>query len=1118
MGSLFVQLLLLVLIGVYMDVVFCAITHIQRDEETQKKSVNVNLDDDFVNYGRSGGERHRVTVNSSIDDSIFVEVQLKGGINITVIEDNNNNVTTRVIAEETNIVTKKFILQDSPNEVEDITNKINELISSNNDPLGDTIKELKVAQDTVRKMLEINSSPHDIERLEYLLIILKTSIAEKTKENENIERISKLTDLVTEQLENPQKISEFDLPIETIVIDIEELAETVKQAKVIQEKVKAVLSKFKELNGKRKSVVITDNSKIDRLMELKEILNKESFSTMELNRLENIYDEILELQIHLSDSNYSSLADKLENEALMLFQNVKLFDDIDRRMIADVDLNDLNDLEKNLLELLGKINNPIAIENIRSKLTEMRDTLRTYYGMDNNVEPHIALNHIENVLNNRVVLGGIKSLKDIHLVLTEYLKTATNEDLKNQAMKLLVQAKEMIDDLEIAQRILDEVTQSLNQTHDENTVKTLLGHKSSLVEIMNTIKDQQMVITAKKMLFDIQEVVTQFNTVKQIMNIRRAALEIDESLDAEIVENPIEIYKRIEKVEKEAKELSKSNINPTDKQKVDEIVDVSRNLKVKLSEASSTLFKSMDNLIKLINTLKMKNLPMMRENYDQVVKNFERFNDTMRNEAIGGLEERLDMVHTDYYRIYKSLENVQQKLSSFSLKRKQSSITYPLPVDQKKANDILSKLEATMTQPNVTENIMTTRKILLDIKHAEETLSQAKNILEHFNNFNEHKVIDNSVVPEEKNELNIKKKMQNSNFPEYTDYLQETNSTFIDYLEDVGTNLKVPANEPTELKLQSSESEDESVVNVTNEIPVSITTESEDQVTEIISFDEPVKTKPESEEQEQENITSSDLVDTTIEELMTESATNVDMNITTESALIEDEHIEKLDETQEELQASVNEITENESQETYLRKSETDETTDEILSTTPENISFEISTTNEDQVEEIKTKDSLEDTTTEREDTTTEYESSTEIPSETDHRKIIQDEDSLEMKKPIKDINNDLIKITEIKNTAKNYSATINNNIIVNLKSINSTDFNTNLLENNMKALLEDSINVNETIAQTRTYLDEIRPEVTDDQQWILEQLQSYLLNVELDSLTSKLIADIKTLLSNFNN
>ncbi|CAO1397061.1 unnamed protein product [Diamesa hyperborea] len=1095
-----------------MDVVFCAVTHIQRDEETQKKSVNVNLDDDFVNYGRSGGERHRVTVNSSIDDSIFVEVQLKGGINITVIEDNNNNVTTRVIAEETNIVTKKYILQDSPNELEDITNKINELISSNNDPLVDTIRDLKVAQDKVRKMLEINSSPHDIERLEYLLIILKTSIAEKTKENENIERISKLTDLVTEQLENPQKISEFDLPIETIVIDIEELAETVKQYKVIQEKVKAVLSKFKELNGKRKSVVITDNSKIDRLMELKDILETESFTTMELNRLENIYDEILELQIHLSDSNYSSLADKLENEALMLFQNVKLFDDIDRRMIADVDLNDLNDLEKNLLELLGKINNPIAIENIRSKLTEMRDTLRTYYGMDNNVEPHIALNHIENVLNNRVVLRGIKSLKDIHLVLTEYLKTATNEELKNQAMKSLVKTNEMIDNLEIAQRILDEVTQSLNQTHDENTVKTLLGHKSSLVEIMNTIKDQQMVITAKKMLFDIQEVVTQFNTVKQIMNIRRAALEINESLDAEIVENPIEIYRRIEKVEKEAEELGKSNINPIDKQKVDEVIDVSRNLKVKLSEASSTLFKSMDNLIKLINTLKMKNLPMMRENYDEVVKNFERFNDTLRNESIGGLEERLDMVHTDYYRIHKSLDNVQQKLSSFSLRRKESSITYPLPVDQKKANDILSKLEATMTQPNITENIMTTRKILLDIKHAEETLSQAKNILEHFNNFNEHKVIENSVVPEEKKELNIKKKMQNSNFPEYTDYLQETNSTFIDYLEDV------PANDSTEPKLQSSESEDLSTVNLTTEVPVSITTENGDQVTEIISSDEPVETKSESEEQEQENITSADLVDITTEEPMTESATNVDINITTDSVLIEDEHIENLDETQDELQASaVNESEENEPQETYLRKSETDETTDKISNTTPENISIEITATNEHQVEENKTEESLEDTTTGSEDTT--IESSTEIP--TDHRKVIQNEESLEMKKPLTEINNDLMKITDIKNTAKNHSATINNNIIVNLKSINSTDFDTHLLENNMKALLEDSINVNETIArinETRTYLDEIRPEVTDDQQWILEQLESYLINVELDSLTSKLIADIKTLLSNFNN
>ena len=136
-----------------------------------------------------------------------------------------------------------------------------------------------------------------------------------------------------------------------------------------------------------------------------------------------------------------------------------------------------------------------------------------------------------------------------------------------------------------------------------------------------------------------------------------------------------------------------------------------------------------------------------------------------------------------------------------------------------------------------------------------------------------------------------------------------------------------------------------------------------------------------------------------------------------------------------------------------------------------------------------------------------------------DRRKLIKNEESLEMKKPLNEINNDLMEISDIKKTAMNYSATINSNIIVNLKSINSTDFDTNLLENNVKALLEDSINVNETIArvyETRAYLEEIRSEVNDDQQWILQQLESYLFNVELDSLTSKLIADIKTLLSNF--
>lgn len=1268
--------------------------------------MDVNLDDDFIKYGRSRSERHRVTVNSSIDDSIFVEVQLKGGINITVIEDKNNNVTTRVIAEETNIVTRKHTLQDSPNELEDITNKINELISSNNVPLVDNIKELNVAQESVQKMLEINSSPHNIERLEYLLIILKTSIAEKTKENENIERILKLIDLVMEQLENPQKISQFDALV-TIVKDIEKLVKTVHN-KVIQEKVDAVLNEFNDLNEKRKSVIIPDNSKIDRLMELKELLDTESFTTMKLNKLENIYDEILDLQKDLRNSNYSSLVEKLENEALMLFQNVKLFDDIDRRMIADVDdidLNDLNELEKNLLELLRKINNPIAIENIESKLTEMRDTLRTYYAMENNVEPHIALNHIEYVLNNTVVLGGVKTLIDIHLELTQYLKTATNEELKNQATKLLMKTEELIDDLEIAQRILDKVEQLLNQTYDEKAFENLQGHKSSLIGIMNTIKDQQLVITAKKMLFDIQRVVSELNTVKQIMNIRKAAIEIDESLDAEVVDNPIVIYRRIERMENEAKELSKSNISPIDKQNINGILDISTNLKLKLSEASSTLFKSIENLIKLINTLKTKNLPLMRKNYDKVVEKFESFNDTIRNEEIGGLEERLDMVHTDYYRIDKSLGNMQQKLSSFSSRRNLLSRTYPHPVDQKKANDILSKLDAAMNQPNVTENIMTIRKILLDIKHAEETLSQAKNILEHFNNLNENKLIDLMMVPEEEKELDNKNKKQY--YIEYTDYTAQTNSTFIDYLEDTPTNLEDSAiNESTGYMLHETDlrnfntnesyslltnlmlGDESTAENTTTDVPVDITTENGDQITENITTDVPESITTENEDQSSEsedqstenedqsteNITTDasvgittenedqstknrrtdDLVAVTIdnedevsgdsinatesegitteititnssivttgseegenkgtadlvniatesllidkliknssknEEPMIENATNVVMNITTDT-----ENLEIADKS-----------TEHKLEETVLIKLKTNESfstsTDINIfygnDTTPENTSIEISASSEDKVEENVTIGSLEVNTTGSEsistkkiinalpnDDTRKYESPIEISTEkaelennlehlkmkmtnpkfTDLEELQNDlvktldlppssdkdklliellkikaeiqerilkgtsisgedsQDSFEIKKPIKEINNDLMKISDIKKTAKNYSTTINSNIIVNLKSINSTVFDSNLLENNVKALLEDSINVDETFArinETRTYLDEVRPEVNDDQQWIFEQLESYLFNVELDSLTSILIADIKTLLSNFNN
>ena len=124
------------------------------------------------------------------------------------------------------------------------------------------------------------------------------------------------------------------------------------------------------------------------------------------------------------------------------------------------------------------------------------------------------------------------------------------------------------------------------------------------------------------------------------------------------------------------------------------------------------------------------------------------------------------------------------------------------------------------------------------------------------------------------------------------------------------------------------------------------------------------------------------------------------------------------------------------------------------------------------------------------------------------------------LKTPIKEIKNDLMKISDIKKSAANHSATINNNIIVNLKSINSTFIDSNLLENNLKFLLDDSIDGNETISridETRKHLEQLKPEVDDDQQWILEQFEGYLLNVELDSLTSKLISDIKTFLSNFN-
>ncbi|CAO1404807.1 unnamed protein product [Diamesa serratosioi] len=1157
-------------------------------------------------------------------------------------------------------------LQDPPDEVQEITNKINDLISSRNLSLEDRIKELKNAQESVENMMENNTSPSNIERLRYLLPILKNSIAEKTIEKENIARLLKLIDLVMEQLENPQfNISESDALL-TIVKDIENLAKTVSN-KEVEKKVDAVLDQFYDYSMRR-SVNITDDRKVDRLIELQELLDKKSFTTAELNELEKIYDEVTKLQKHLKNSNASSLADELENESLLLINTVKIFDDIDRKMTADddkIDLMDLNDLEKMLLELLIKIKNPIAIDNIKSKLTEMRDKLRTHYDIENNVQPYIALNNIEDILNNTVVIGGIETLIDIEHELTQYLKNATEDGFYDKTTKLLTKTTQLIEDFGIAQIILDEVDQLLKQSCKETTVNSLIGYRNRLIEIMDTIKDQWMIITAKHSLFEIQNVVSKCSTEIQIVSMKKTALEIGESLLEDGVEEPIEIYRRIEGMTNKALALRKSKISPVYEKDVDDILDVSNKLKKKLSMASSELHKNMGVLLKLINTLKKKNLRIMRSSYDKVTEKFESFNDTRIEEVeTGGLEERLKIVSTDYYRIEKSLENILQHLSSFNFSRKQLLITYPLPMDQKTANEILSKLETSINQPNVTDKIMTTKKILIDIEHAEETLNQAKKILEFLIHSNENKFINDITVPEEEKEPIIMQLMEDENIngtdvigkelpvspmnkssehkieeseteklislltiPAITkkaiinfDHMniitlmdnKTLDKTTIDVPKGSLTNIEEPfkdiknnidrlnitaasVNSTTEniandTSMDSSASrEDEVTENIINYVPLNIPNESDDTITPNIIIGVPMDNLTKDDDAVKEN--SND--DISLE------LTTASVNQTTENSII-DTSMESLRKNVESKNTSNDDIldiaglvddeTENAFNENFMDNlvSIEDLTSENIFIDIPMNFT----TKNEDTTTENKTNDYSSDnsasseeniTTTESEGETTENlinvfpmdntdigENPMDISTEREYSTVMEfssikagieknlddvkrkmsnpntkanplkgsslsDEDSLdedhttsnedkelfELKKPIEEINNDLKKINDIKKSAANHSATINSNIIVNLKSINSTFIDSNLLEDNLKSLLEDSINVNETISridETRKYLDELRLEVNDDQQWILEQLEGYLLNVELDSLTSKLIADIKTFLSNFNN
>lgn len=670
--------------------------------------VNLDSNVDTVPGSKVSENMHSIFVNSTYDDSMQVNVHLKGQINITIIKDHKDNAGAG--------------MKPTKTEIDKIEQMTNDLV---NDKTKNSKDAIERAQDIIERLKNVGNSDDDnsnrVKQLMSIVILFRHNLM---LEMENETKLLRLVTTFKREI-NTRKFKLTALQeLKNVSNEIQTLMKTVKSRK-IQTTARNAL-KFYEYSLNDATVGEVRNA-VSMIKNMENKIRVFNYSLEDPTTLNAQYSETLQLLEVLNGTQHYQKAIELRESILNITNHMKTIKILDSNYKNMTYIEHQQAIEK--LKNIAETTKNFEVKNLAEQLLSKIH----HENADKKVKKYLA-----NLSEKLAVRGALKVIALHRVAYKMHFYKKLNDSIGKEATIILNRINEIVEESSKASAILDKIEHKLKAPSNKDELNQLEAHREKLTDVANSIYDLSIAENAKSLIEAIDKLVMEFKVGREIDNITSELNRLNQSLESNESDNSIKMeIKHLSELENSAVEIDK---NVATQEKHDNIKVIMNNIssmkrRLPFKTAKIAQRNEAKILIKIINGFLEGCLPTMR---DQIVNATEDFGELLENDVerfdVSGLKRRLNIVRSEQNYVKGQFESIRNKLMNFqftAIEQNQTMIFNSTTDARLKVESLKNLLNYKRTARLVRKAI----KIIQDLEHADETLKQAFKMLDFLRKF-----------------------------------------------------------------------------------------------------------------------------------------------------------------------------------------------------------------------------------------------------------------------------------------------------------------------------------------------------------------------------------------------
>lgn len=688
---------------------------VKEDKARNQKSIVVVMD----SIGSADNSKvNRLIINSTYDDSIFIQTFLKKGANVTVIQDGKSVVEV----EKTVPASKKLAM------LEQSAKKIMSQQSCN---VTQSSSEARKLLEAIRTMQQSSTDKSVLGRLSKIAAALishceniQTSdddkkLREMVNALESSLNVTQANNKPPDNLENLDKISEMTraLAIRTGDVGLRNYALKIVQAFEI------AMEPFR-----------TKPDLSEKLDQLVTSIREDYFVVENATVLNGYLDQLNELQTNLRTPENLTLS--LKREIVNLTEAINTIDTVEDVLEADPEQFEklfANKTTGLLMAQLRKISKSTRNKIMQIEADEILSELeiRIEFFSESQKKSSNFMQVLDAINRTLVNYNGLAGRDGLHMIrdkINSVLRSNPNRSVTAKAMALLSNVKSLHKKIDDVLKVFAVIEKKIRVPKNSKEARALEKAISQIKLIVEKVPDPTVASRAMEIIGGIEKFLNSYKFQNQMKKIEEALSNMNESLAiAETEEEVDKDRKELKKIESSVMRMKK--LTPVQQNNVTKMLLKIQGIKrsIPVRPVNTALKHEAREFLRIMNGFMESVMPEIKKKLAKIKKSCDllsKFNGT----DLGGLKDRIQIVSKDHRRILSGLKSIQVGLRKLGLHESNFNATLKFK-NFDDTVDRLFELERLLEDPATNDLLKKAFTMVQEVLHANDTLKQLQRMI-----------------------------------------------------------------------------------------------------------------------------------------------------------------------------------------------------------------------------------------------------------------------------------------------------------------------------------------------------------------------------------------------------